>query len=94
MSEVVVICVDSMTPGCLFKDESVMKDLKALGCKKHSDAEVCSLYPRLGAGRGTEETSLRRPAEAGVSDCFEHALLWVGDVSSPPALHNGLQGRL
>lgn len=41
MSEVVVICVDSMTPGCLFKDESLMKDLKALGCKKHSDAEVC-----------------------------------------------------
>ena len=50
---------------------------------------------RLGAGRGTEETSLQRPAEAEVSDYFEHAtLLWVGDVSSPPALHDELQGRL
>lgn len=25
----------------LFPDESVMKDLKPLGCKEHSDAEVC-----------------------------------------------------
>lgn len=40
MSEVGYIWIDFMFTDMIW-DESVMHDMQLLGCKKHSDAEVC-----------------------------------------------------